>query len=184
MAYALAAEAVAAGAKVVLISGPVSLDTPDGITRVDVVSANDMLEATLANIADTDVFIGVAAVADYRPERLATDKIKKSSDTMQLNLVRNPDIIGAVAKLHKRPFVVGFAAETSNIAENARDKLNRKNLDLLFANNATDTFNSDSICVTVISADTQSELPPGNKRVVASNMLQIISDQLANNKKT
>jgi len=184
MAYALATEAVAAGARVVLISGPVNLQTPAGVTRVDVVTAQDMLDATLANVIDADVFIGVAAVVDYRPQRVATDKIKKTGDTMQLKLVKNPDIITAVADLEKPPLVVGFAAETSNIAENGREKLLKKKLDLLFANNAADTFNSDSICVTVISADTETELPAGNKHVVARNMLQLIADRLMNNQKT
>ena len=184
MAYALATEAVAAGASVVLISGPVNLQTPTGVTRVDVVTAQEMLDATLANVIDADVFIGVAAVVDYRPQRVATDKIKKSSDTMQLKLVKNPDIITAVADLEKRPLVVGFAAETSNITENGREKLLKKKLDLLFANNAADTFNSDSICVTAISTDTETELPAGNKHVVARNMLQLIADRLVKNEKT
>ena len=184
MAYALATEAVAAGARVVLISGPVNLQIPAGVTLLDVVTAQQMLDATLANVIDADVFIGVAAVVDYRPQRVATDKIKKSSDIMQLKLVKNPDIINAVADLEKRPLVVGFAAETSNIAENGREKLLKKKLDLLFANNAIDSFNSDSISVTAISTDTESELPAGNKHVVARNMLQLIADRLMNNEKS
>ncbi len=184
MAYALATEAVAAGARVVLISGPVNLQIPAGVTLLDVVTAQEMLDATLANIIDADVFIGVAAVVDYRPQQVATDKIKKSSDIMQLKLVKNPDIINAVADLEKRPLVVGFAAETSNIAENGREKLLKKKLDLLFANNAIDSFNSDSISVTAISTDTESELPAGNKHVVARNMLQLIADRLMNNEKS
>jgi len=184
MAYALATEAVAAGARVVLISGPVNLQAPAGVTRVDVVTAQEMLDATLANVNDADVFIGVAAVVDYRPQRVATDKIKKTGDTVQLKLVKNPDIITAVADLEKPPLVIGFAAETSNIAKNGREKLLKKKLDLLFANNAADTFNSDSICVTVISADTETELPAGNKHVVARNMLQLIADRLMKNEKT
>ena len=184
MAYALATEAVAAGASVVLISGPVNLQTPAGVTRVDVVTAQEMLDATLANVIDADVFIGVAAVVDYRPQQVETDKIKQSSDTMQLKLVKNPDIITAVADLENRPLVVGFAAETSNITENGREKLLKKKLDLLFANNAADTFNSDSICVTAISTDTETELPAGNKHVVARNMLQLIADRLVKNEKT
>ena len=184
MAYALATEAVAAGARVVLISGPVNLQTPAGVTRVDVVTAQEMLDATLANVNDADVFIGVAAVVDYRPQRVATDKIKKTDETVQLKLVKNPDIITAVADLEKPPLLVGFAAETSNIAKNGREKLLKKKLDLLFANNAADTFNSDSICVTVISADTETELPAGNKHVVARNMLQLIADRLMKNEKT
>ena len=184
MAYALATEAVAAGARVVLISGPVNLQTPAGVTRVDVVTAQEMLDATLANVNDADVFIGVAAVVDYRPQRVATDKIKKTGETVQLKLVKNPDIITAVADLEKPPLLVGFAAETSNIAKKGREKLLKKKLDLLFANNAADTFNSDSICVTVISADTETELPAGNKHVVARNMLQLIADRLMKNEKT
>ena len=184
MAYALATEAVAAGARVVLISGPVNLQTPAGVTRVDVGTAQEMLDATLANVNDADVFIGVEAVVDYRPQRVATDKIKKTGDTVQLKLVKNPDIITAVADLEKPPLLVGFAAETSNIAKNGREKLLKKKLDLLFANNAADTFNSDSICVTVISADTETELPAGNKHVVARNMLQLIADRLMKNEKT
>lgn len=178
MAYALADEAAAAGAKVTLISGPVHLATPRSVTRIDVDSAQQMLDAVMANVATADVFIGVAAVADYRPAHPVTDKIKKHADTLQLELVKNPDIIQQVANLPKRPFVVGFAAETSNIVENGRRKLARKQLDLLFANNATATFNSDAISVTALSADKETELTPGNKHVVARNMLQLIASRL------
>lgn len=182
MSYALAAEAAGAGAKVILISGPVNLATPDGVTRIDVESADQMLEATLDNIVDSDVFIGVAAVADYRPQQVEVEKIKKSDDQIQLTLIKNPDIISAVAKLNARPLVVGFAAETSNIVENGVEKLAKKNLDLLFANDATETFNSDTITVTAISKESQIELPTGNKNVVARNILRLISDQLDKNK--
>jgi len=182
MSYALAAEAAGAGAKVILISGPVNLATPDGVTRIDVESANQMLEATLENIIDADVFIGVAAVADYRPQRVEVEKIKKSDDQIQLTLVKNPDIISEVAKLNARPLVVGFAAETSNVVKNGAEKLTKKNLDLLFANDATETFDSDTITVTAISKESQIELPTGNKNLIARNMLQLISDQLDKNK--
>jgi phosphopantothenoylcysteine decarboxylase/phosphopantothenate--cysteine ligase len=178
MAYALATEAVAAGARVMLISGPVNLLTPDGATRIDVVSAREMLDATLDVIGDADVFIGVAAVADYRPQQIEAEKIKKTGDAIQLTLVKNPDIISEVAKLKNRPFVVGFAAETNNIVENGQEKLRNKNLDLLFANNATETFNSDTISVTAISSDSQDELAPANKNVVARSMLKLISGRL------
>lgn len=178
MAYALATEASAAGAKVTLISGPVSLPIPDGVEVVHVTSAAEMLQATLQNIEAADVFIGVAAVADYRPEKSEPEKIKKSDQQMQLTLVKNPDIISEVAKLKQRPLVVGFAAETNNIVENGRKKLRAKKLDILFANNATDTFNSDSISVTAITPDSETELATANKNVVARNMLQLISAQL------
>ncbi|PCJ25184.1 MAG: bifunctional phosphopantothenoylcysteine decarboxylase/phosphopantothenate--cysteine ligase CoaBC [SAR86 cluster bacterium] len=179
MAYALAAEAVAAGAKVTLISGPVNLSVPDRVNCINVVSANEMLQATLQNIDGADVFIGVAAVADYRPEKIEPEKIKKSDEQMQLTLVKNPDIISEVAKLEQRPLVVGFAAETQNIVDNGKKKLQAKNLDMLFANNATETFNSDSVSVTAITPTAQTELATANKNVVARNMLQLISEQLA-----
>ncbi len=178
MAYALAAEAVAAGAKVTLISGPVNLATPDSVHRIDVVNAAQMLDATLEHMSNCDVFIGVAAVADYRPAEVEAQKIKKSDEQMQLTLIKNPDIISEVAKLDRKPFVVGFAAETNDIVSNGKDKLTRKNLDMLFANNATETFNSDSISVTALTKTSESELSAGNKNVVARNMLQLIATAL------
>jgi phosphopantothenoylcysteine decarboxylase/phosphopantothenate--cysteine ligase len=178
MAYALAAEAVAAGAKVTLISGPVNLPTPESVKRIDVISAAQMLGATHEAMTNCDVFIGVAAVADYRPVEIERQKIKKSNQQMQLKLVKNPDIISAIAQLKEKPFVVGFAAETNNIVSNGRDKLKRKNLDMLFANNATETFNSDSIFVTALTETSEIELKAGNKNVVARNMLQLIATAL------
>ncbi|MEQ8408807.1 MAG: bifunctional phosphopantothenoylcysteine decarboxylase/phosphopantothenate--cysteine ligase CoaBC [Gammaproteobacteria bacterium] len=183
MAYALAAEAVAAGARVTLISGPVSLPTPKDVTRIDVVSARQMLDATLDNVGEADIFIGVAAVADYRPEDSAIEKIKKHADTMQLTLVKNPDIISTVANLADKPFVVGFAAETEKLIEHGKEKLQKKNLDLLFANNATDTFNSDAVAVTVISADGEQAIKPGSKQTVARLLLQEIAQRLPAAKK-
>ena len=129
----------------------------------------------------SDVFIGVAAVADYRPQQVEVEKIKKSDDQLQLNLIRNPDIISEVAKLNVRHLVVGFAAETSNVVENGKEKLIKKNLDLIFANNATETFNNDTVSATAITKDTQIELAAGNKNVIARNMLQLISNQLDKN---
>jgi phosphopantothenoylcysteine decarboxylase/phosphopantothenate--cysteine ligase len=137
-----------------------------------------MLKATMDNMDSADVFIGVAAVADYRPESEQQQKIKKSDQEMTLALVKNPDIISEVAALENRPLVVGFAAETNDIVENGRGKLEKKKLDLLFANNATETFNSDSISVTAISTDGDTELPTANKNVVAREMLQLISERL------
>ena len=178
MAYALAAEAVAAGAKVTLISGPVNLSTPESVERIDVISAAQMLGATHEAMTNCDVFIGVAAVADYRPLEIERQKIKKSDEQMQLTLVKNPDIISEIAQLKEKPFVVGFAAETNDIVSNGRDKLKRKNLDMLFANNATETFNSDSIFVTALTETNETELKAGNKNVVARNMLQLIATAL------
>jgi len=178
MGYALAAEAAAAGALVTLISGPTSLDAPDRVERLNVQSARDMLDACLARIDGIDIFIGVAAVADYRPAEVSEAKIKKSEETMQLHLIRNLDIISHIASLELRPFMVGFAAETSNVVENGRSKLRDKKLDLLFANHATETFGSDSVDATAIYAEGEEELGPGNKHQVARKMLKLIAMRL------
>jgi len=178
MAYALAEQAAAAGARVTLVSGPVSLPTPEGVNRVDVSSAEEMLAAVMENIATADVFVGVAAVSDYRPEKVAIAKIKKHDDTLELKLVKNPDIIREVAQLDSRPLVVGFAAETESIVENGQKKLTDKKLDLLFANDATTTFNSDSIAVTAISDQGQVALTPGSKTAVARKMVELIAHKL------
>lgn len=181
MAYAIAEQAAAAGARVTLISGPVSLTTPQDVTRIDVNSAQEMYGAVLEHVGSADVFIGVAAVADYRPEQVAPEKIKKHDEVMQLRLVRNPDIIRAVANHTPRPLVVGFAAETENLHKNGEQKLHDKKLDLLFANDATTTFNSDSVAVTAISAQGQVDLQPGSKTAVARKMIELIAETLATN---
>ncbi|MEX2131332.1 MAG: bifunctional phosphopantothenoylcysteine decarboxylase/phosphopantothenate--cysteine ligase CoaBC [Pseudohongiellaceae bacterium] len=178
MAFALAEEAVAAGAHVTLVSGPVALPTPDRVKRIDVTGAEEMLKACLDNIGGCEVFIGVAAVADYRPAHPLTEKIKKSGNTLTLELVKNPDIISQIAALPDRPMVVGFAAETSELIKNGRIKLKEKNLDLLFANNATETFDRDSVTAIAISKDGEKALPAGNKHLVARTMIRIIAEHL------
>lgn len=183
MGYALAAEAVQAGARVTLISGPVRLEVPDRVHCIRVTTAEEMLTASQQAAVATDVFIGVAAVADYRPVDVSNEKIKKSADTLQLTLVRNTDIIGTLAKMENRPLMVGFAAETHQIEKNGREKLLRKNLDMLFANDATVTFNSDEISATAFwqVAEGQPEsttLGPANKHLVARQMLSLIKARL------
>ena len=182
MAYALATEAAAAGATVTLISGPVALSTPDRVQRIDVVSAQEMLDAVMARVSDCDVFIGVAAVADYRPVEVMPQKLKKSAESMTLQLQRNPDIIATVAGLApaqgKRPFTVGFAAETENIEAFGQDKRERKQLDLLFANDATATMGSDSIQATALWPGGRAPLGPGSKNAIARQMLALISERL------
>ena len=178
MAFALAQEAAAAGAQVTLVSGPVNLATPDSVSRIDVESAEDMLDAVMDNISGTNVFIGVAAVADYRPKQLAHEKIKKDDEGLTLSLIKNPDIISEVAKLSKGPFTVGFAAETNSIIENGKQKLLSKKLDLLFANNATQSFNSDSISLTAITSENEFEIATANKNVVAQEILKLISERI------
>lgn len=178
MAFALAAEAAGAGAQVSLVSGPVHLPTPDRVRRTDVESAEQMLDAVMKRVADVDIFIGVAAVADYRPATIEKQKIKKDADSMTLALVKNPDIIGTVAALPDGPFVVGFAAETEKLEAHGKEKLKRKGLDLLFANKATETFNSDEVTVTALSRNSQQTLGPGSKLGIARLMLDLIAEYL------
>ena len=151
MAFALAAEAAGAGAQVSLVSGPVHLPTPDRVRRTDVESAEQMLDAVMQRVAETDIFIGVAAVADYRPATIEKQKIKKTADHMTLALVKNPDIISRVAALPDGPMVVGFAAET---------------------------FNSDEVTVTALTRDSQQTLGPGSKLSIARLMLDLIAEYL------
>ncbi|WP_330961390.1 bifunctional phosphopantothenoylcysteine decarboxylase/phosphopantothenate--cysteine ligase CoaBC [Photobacterium sp. 53610] len=150
MGYAIAQAAAERGASVTLISGPVSLNTPADVQRIDVESAVEMHQAATEQAPLHDIFIGCAAVADFRPAEMAEQKMKKKQghDELVLTLVKNPDIIAAVAAMtEQRPFTVGFAAETQDVARYARDKLQRKNLDLICANDVArqgQGFNSDT----------------------------------------
>jgi phosphopantothenoylcysteine decarboxylase/phosphopantothenate--cysteine ligase len=134
MGFAVAQAIREAGAEVVLVSGPVNIATPAGIRRVDVESAADMLAAVLREVENTDIFISTAAVADYRPANPAEQKIKKTSESLDLNMERTTDVLATVAARPNRPFVVGFAAETESVEQNARLKLVKKNLDMIAAN--------------------------------------------------
>jgi len=135
MGFAIAEAAVQAGARVTLVSGPVALPTPAGVERIDVRSARDMRDAVLARVAESDVFVSAAAVGDFRPQAVAPHKLGKRGDApLELSLVQNPDIVAEVAALPRRPFVVGFAAETEDVEAHARAKLERKRLDLVAAN--------------------------------------------------
>jgi phosphopantothenoylcysteine decarboxylase/phosphopantothenate--cysteine ligase len=134
MGFAVAEAARAAGAEVVIVCGPVALATPVGVRRVDVESAADMLNAVLKEVERTDIFISTAAVADYRPAHPPEHKIKKSSERLAVEMERTVDIIGTVAARPDPPFVVGFAAETENVEQNARTKMLKKNLDMIAAN--------------------------------------------------
>ena len=167
--YALAAAALNAGAKVTLISGPVHEQVPEGASLVPVESARDMHAAAMAAAPHADMFIAVAAVADYRPESVAEQKIKKtdsSSDGLHLDLVQNPDIVASVAALPGGPIVVGFAAETHDALEHARGKLRRKGLDAIVVNDVSRQdigFGSDENAATLIWADGEVALPKQNK---------------------
>ncbi len=181
MGYALAEAAAEAGAKTVLISGPVNLQPPERVRTIQVISALEMYEATLSEAESCDLFIASAAVADYRPVAVAVEKIKKSSDTMTIELVKNPDIVSAVAELDNRPFTVGFAAETRDVEQYARGKLARKNLDLVIANDVSDRtigFNSDDNAVLVVEHSSTEALPKISKSILARQLIARIAEQL------
>lgn len=172
MGYALAEAAMEAGAKVTLVSGPVSLAPPKQVRLVAAESAEDMLAACQANPAD--IFIAVAAVADYRPLRAASQKIKKSAATMQLELVKNPDVLATIAGQKHKPFTVGFAAETENLESNALLKLKTKNLDLIFANQAEATFGRDASAATAYWRNGKQALSLAGKGQLARQMIKLI----------
>lgn len=177
MGFALATAAIDAGARVTLIAGPVNLATPERVTRIDVISAQDMYGASLAACEDGDIFIASAAVADYRAADIAEQKIKKSGDEIQLTLIKNPDIVASVAAMENKPFCVGFAAETQNLQEYALGKLQRKNLDMIIANDVANTdigFNSDSNAVTVFTSHSEKEFPQCSKQLLAQQLLTYI----------
>ncbi len=182
MGFALAQAAVEAGASVTLIAGPVALASPDRVQRVDVESAEQMHQAAMDAIEQCDIFIGAAAVADYRPAQIVDQKIKKSAGTMAVELIRNPDIIAAVANHQQRPFTVGFAAETQDVINYAKGKLEKKNLDLIIANdvsNAKIGFNSDDNAVTVIWSKGEKALPLASKQQLSRCLLSEIAQQYA-----
>jgi len=181
MGYALATAAQEAGAHVVLISGPVQLATPDRVERIDVESAQQMLEAVEAQLPQADIFIGAAAVADYRPADLATQKIKKNNDEMNIRLIKNPDIIANVAAKQDKPFTVGFAAETQNVLAYARGKLEKKNLDMIIANDVSNKdigFNSDDNAIIIIDKDQEKEFPQASKYQLAQQIISHITNKL------
>jgi len=178
MGYAVAAAAAAAGASVTLVSGPTALNPPSGIRYQPVQSAEDMLAAVEREIEDCDVFIGVAAVADYRPAQSASSKIKKHTESVTLELVRNPDILARVAQSPKRPFTVGFAAETDQAIPNARDKLQRKGLDLIAVNQVNETnnpFGSEENHLVLISETDEIDLGRDSKTALAEHLIAEIA---------
>ena len=175
MGYAIASAAAAQGAKVVLISGPVNLAVPPGVDIVNVESADDMYRATHDVIADADIFIAAAAVADYRPAALAAQKIKKNNEAMSLSLVRCPDILASVAALDPAPFTMGFAAETENVIEYARGKLQKKKLDMIVANRVgiDRGFDSDDNAATVLWQGGERSFPTASKVDLARDFIEL-----------
>ena len=184
MGYAIAQAAANQGAKVTLISGPTNLPCPDRVERVSVKSAEQMLEASLQRISETDIFIASAAVADYRPSEIAEHKIKKvdGEDQMIIKLVKNPDIVATIAQHPERPFTVGFAAETQDVDVYANKKLVKKNLDMIVANDVSNTnigFNSDNNAATIFWTEGQRQLDLMTKNQMAKEILDAIKARLS-----
>jgi phosphopantothenoylcysteine decarboxylase/phosphopantothenate--cysteine ligase len=178
MGYAIAHAALRAGAKVTLISGPVTITPPVGCQLIAVNSAQEMHQQALKFAPNSTIFVACAAVADYRVAHVAEQKIKKTSDVMHLELVKNHDIVADVARLSNKPFMVGFAAETQNIEEYARGKLMRKNLDLIAANDVAKSgqgFNSDDNALMLYSAIDKIDIPLANKQIVAQKLVSLIN---------
>ena len=176
--FALAAAAAGMGARVTLISGPVSLPTPDGVERIDVVTAKEMHDVVLSLVDDCDLLLAVAAVADYRPEVVLDQKIKKSEQSkphLSLNLVETEDVVAAVSKHENRPFLVGFAAETDDVLNKARQKRIRKGLDVIVLNDVSKSdigFDSANNRVTIIHERDEKEIPFGSKEEIAEAILR------------
>jgi phosphopantothenoylcysteine decarboxylase/phosphopantothenate--cysteine ligase len=180
MGFAVAEAAREAGAHVTLVSGPVHLQTPVGVTRINVESARDMYAAVHRHIAEADVFIAAAAVADFQPVTVAKQKIKKQGVAVKLDLEPAPDIVRSVADMTKRPFVVGFAAETDQVEDNARSKLKRKKLDMIAANEVGDgiAFDCDDNALIVLWPGGKTEITRAPKLDVARALVALIAERL------
>ncbi|ELH7810963.1 bifunctional phosphopantothenoylcysteine decarboxylase/phosphopantothenate--cysteine ligase CoaBC [Vibrio harveyi] len=182
MGFALANAAAQLGAKVTLISGPVSLNTPAGVERINVASAQEMHAAVTTHAPNHDAFISCAAVADYRPENVASQKLKKTenNDQMTINMVKNPDIVATVANMtEQRPFTVGFAAETNDVATYARGKLVKKNLDMICANDVSvegQGFNSNDNAITLFWSQGELALALESKEALSFKILEKMHD--------
>ncbi|MBK8961857.1 MAG: bifunctional phosphopantothenoylcysteine decarboxylase/phosphopantothenate--cysteine ligase CoaBC [Candidatus Competibacteraceae bacterium] len=181
MGFATAEAAAAAGARVIMVSGPVSLKTPPGVERIDVESALDMHAAVMERVHEADIFIATAAVADYRAASPADQKIKKTRDALTLELVRNPDILAEVAAMRShRPFTVGFAAETHDVLRYAEDKRRRKNLDMIAANQvgvAGSGFESEQNALQVLWEGGEQTLPLTDKTVLGQQLIALIAQR-------
>jgi phosphopantothenoylcysteine decarboxylase/phosphopantothenate--cysteine ligase len=185
MGFAVAAAAVEAGARVSLVAGPVRLETPPGVERTDVRSAQEMRDAVLALVPEADLFVGAAAVADYAPAHRADQKIKKDAAKLSLELAPTPDILAEVAALKKRPFTVGFAAETERLKEHALQKLSRKRLDMIAANRVGvdgGGFESEFNEILLLTADGEQNLGSGSKRDLARRLIGAVATRLKDGK--
>lgn len=178
MGFAIAAAAAKRGANVTLIAGPVALPTPPWVKRIDVITATEMQQAVMENVHRQHIFIAIAAVADYRAAEVAAEKIKKQGDEIILRMVKNPDIVAGVAAMQeKRPYVVGFAAETQNVEEYAQQKRERKNLDLICANDVSKAgqgFNSDNNALHLFWQEGEKVLPLSDKSLLGQQLIDEI----------
>ena len=184
MAYAIARAAQQAGANVKLISGPVHLACPQQVTRINVESAAQMLEASLQQLSNCNIFIAAAAVADYRPALCAEQKIKKTTEHLTLELHKNPDILAQVAATKNPPFTLGFAAETQNVKQNALHKLTQKNINMIAANQvglADSGFNSEYNALDIFWAEGQQSLQRASKQTLAFQLIEILAKQYKKN---
>ncbi len=181
MGYAVAAAAVRAGADVLLVSGPAEIPAPPGIELVRVETAQQMLDAVHSRVGDADVFIAAAAVADYRPAVVADQKIKKKADTLALDMERAPDVLASVSVLPKPPFLVGFAAETHDLEDHARIKLEAKNLDLIAANAVGPDrgFDRDDNALVCLWPGGREDLGHGAKATLADRLIALIAERMA-----
>ena len=180
MGYAIAAAAVEQGASVTLVSGPVALPAPAGVETIGVESAQQMYDAVMQRAPESDVFIACAAVSDYRVDQAANQKIKKSSDHLSLRLVLNADILAAVSALERRPFCVGFAAETQDVEKYALGKLRQKNLDMIAANQVGDGnsgFEIDFNQLEVFWRDGRHSIEHASKAEVAKQLIDLIAER-------
>jgi len=181
MGYALASAAADAGAKVLLLSGPVSLQVPPGVECINIESAEELHAAVHRHIGEVDVFIGAAAVSDYRPAKIEPNKIKKMRTELRIDLVRSPDILASVADLTDRPFTVGFAAETEKLREHALQKLEQKKLDMIIANQVGRGvgFDRDENAVDVYWKNGNKSFPISAKAVLAVDLIELIAERYA-----
>jgi phosphopantothenoylcysteine decarboxylase/phosphopantothenate--cysteine ligase len=183
MGFAVAAAARDAGADVTVVAGPCGCATPPGVKRIEVESAADMLDAVLKNLDGVDIFVATAAVADYRPANPVECKIKKTSESMDIRMERTVDILATVAARAgaQRPFVVGFAAETDSVEQYARQKLLKKNLDMIAANEVghDKVFEKDDNALLVLWRDGRRELPHAPKVALARDLVALIAERYA-----
>lgn len=182
MGYALAKAAQQLGAEVTIVSGPVNLPTPNNVKRIDVLSAEDMLDAVHQEITNQDIFIACAAVADYKLDKVSKQKLKKQGSDITLCLTQNPDILKSVASLDKPPFTLGFAAETQNVETYAKSKLEKKKLNMIAANDVSNSdlgFNSDRNALIVLGRSETQYLAPKSKDLLAMELLKLVHKEFS-----